>query len=629
MSNQKSKQNFARVLFIELSLLALFAVALALWIADLISPSFQKEILSVIAVIGLLPVAASAWRSLIAKKINVDLLATIALFFSFITGEWGSLLFINLMLSSARLLGLYTERRARTSLDSLAKLKPSQARVLRGIDGEERSAEIPLDEVRIGDLVMVGLGEQIPVDGVVFEGAATVDQSSLTGESMPVLRVKNDKVFSATTIASGHIVVRAKKVGAQTTFERMIALVESSQAAKTRMNTTAERFASWYIGGMLFVSVLIYAMTFDTKLVLAVVLVVCADDIAIAIPLAYVASIGAAARRGIIIKSADFLERAAKITTLVVDKTGTLTIGHLAVKEFYSFSAQGERGLLAIASTACKNSSHPVSKAIVAYAEKQGVASKEPDHIEEAEGRGIQSSQEGKNILIGRVEFLRERGIAIGEETMALLKKIEGEGNNATLIAVNGETQGLFALSDELRDGVAATIASLKKSGLHEMVMLTGDNKNAAARIATSAGIGEYHAGLLPEQKVSYLSVHLGKGKTVAMVGDGVNDAAVITRADIGIAMGTIGTDAAIDSADIVLMEDDFGKLAELRAIARKVIAVARENFAIWAVVNGIGLYFVFTGVFDPSKAAAYNFLTDFIPIANSLRLFNHRGKKI
>lgn len=614
--------NPQHALRIELTILALFMCALTLWIFDLIPHSIQNEVLWTLTTIGLLPVIKSAWGSLIERKINVDLLATIALIFSLISGEWGSLLFINLMLSSARVLGIYTERRVRTSLKSLEKLKPSKARVLRN----SHSVEIPLNEVRVGDLVLVNLGEQIPVDGTIFDGMATINQSSLTGESLPVFRTKNEMVFAATMVVAGHLTIRAKRVGAQTTFERMIALVESSQKAKTRMKTTAERFASWYIVIMLIIATVLYIATADTKLVLAVVLVVCADDIAIAIPLAYVASIGAAARRGIIIKSADFLERAAKITTLIVDKTGTITMGNLVIKNIYSLGMFTPEHLLSIAGTACKNSTHPISKAIVSYTQERLISIPEPDHTEELAGRGMISTSKGHQIVIGRVEMLREQGISIENGALQKLKEIEAEGSNATFVVQDGIIVGLFSLADELRGDVKETIVALKEGGVRETIMLTGDNETVAQKISQSAGIDEYHARLLPEQKVSYLSTYLGKGKTVAMVGDGVNDAAVITRADIGIAMGTIGTDAAIESADIVLMKDDFGKLLELRKIARNVLSVAHQNFAFWAVINSVGLYFVFTGVFDPSRAAAYNFITDFIPIFNSLRLFRFRG---
>lgn len=625
MSN--GRFNFKRAFYFELTLIVLFISTLLLYIGDVIPPQFRIEVLGFVAIIGLIPVGRSAFLSLKARKINVDLLATIALFFSWISTEWGSLLFINLMLTSARLLDLYTKKRVRSSLESLIKLKPTRARVLR----DDKPVEIPLKEVRVGDLVIINLGEQIPVDGSVFSGSATVNQASLTGESVPVLREFGSKVLSATVVVSGNIIVRVERVGVETTFEKMIRLVEKAESEKTRMKTIAERFASWYIGIMLLVSIALYLVTHNTLLVLSVVLVVCADDIAIAIPLAYIASIGTAAKRGIIIKSADFLDQAAKITTLVVDKTGTLTLGKLAVMDVRAFDGSDRPHLLEIAGAICARSTHPVSVAIFEYAKMNGCTCKSPADFKEYEGRGtVGTDATGGKIIIGRAEFLSEQGVELNEEVRTVADADALAGNNVTLLAYKGQVVGLFALADELREGVAGAIKSLKKSGINEVVMLTGDNDGVAKNVADILGIDKYYSKLLPEHKVLVLKDYIRKsGRTVAMVGDGVNDAAVLTLADVGIAMGTIGTDAAIDSADIVLMQDDFSKIVELRVIAKKVLAVAKENFLIWGLVNGIGLYFVFTGVFNPSKAAAYNFLTDFIPIANSLRLFTYREKKV
>ena len=624
--NETKRFDFKKAFYFEITLIVLFILMLALYLGNIIPGKFKIELLGIVALIGLIPVSRSALESIRNRQINVDLLATIALLFSWISAEWGSMLFINLMLTLARVLDIFTKRRVRTSLESLIKLKPLKACVLRG----EQSVEISLDEVKRGDLVMVNLGEQIPVDGKVHSGSATINQASLTGESLPVLREVGALVLSSTVVVSGNIIVRVERIGAETTFERMIKLVESSQTEKTKMKTLVEKFASWYISIMLLVSIVLYLATKDTRLVLAVVLVVCADDIAIAIPLAYIAAIGTAARHGIIIKSADFLDQAAKITTLVVDKTGTLTLGKLAVRGMHSFGSKQEEQVLELSGAICARSTHPVSVAITDYSKNNGCTCKPLENFKEFEGRGIIGTDiEGREIVIGRVEFLDERGIRLSGEGEREAAGWVSSGNNVTLIALDGKIIGLFALADEIREGVASSIKTLKQTGVKEIVMLTGDNDGVAKNIARQLGIDKYYAKLLPEHKVLVLKDYIGKnGRTVAMMGDGVNDAAVLTRSDIGIAMGGIGTDAAIESSDIVLMQDDFGKIVELRTIAKKTLAVVRENFIIWGVVNAIGLYFVFTHIFTPSYAAAYNFLTDFIPIANALRLFSYRQKQ-
>lgn len=619
------RRNFLNTFTFEVTLIILFTLSLGLYASKAVPVQFQIIVFGVIGIVGLIPVARSAGESLRNRKINVDLLAAIALIFSFLSGEWGSMLFINLMLTSARILDIYTKRRARISLESLAKLKPQNAHLF--TDGGTHL--VPLSEIHVGDMVAINLGEQIPVDGIVIKGSATVDQSSLTGESVPVLRAINDRVLSATVVVSGNIIVQTERVGTETTFERMIKLVESAQDAKTRMKTIAERFASWYITIMLIVAIGLYMVTRNLALVLSVVLVVCADDIAIAIPLAFITSIGAAARQGIIVKGADFLEQFSKITTLIVDKTGTVTMGKMVVQRVQTFGTIPVEKALELSGVICRGSTHPVSKAIIHYIEERGIVCKEPDSFEEIEGRGIRGSKDDTNIIIGRLEFLNESGIFPNDAVAAAIQKEQAQGNNVTLISVNKEIVGVFGLADEIREDVATTITSLKKSGVNETVMLTGDNETVAQAIAKQTGIGKYHAGLLPENKVSLLTQYLGKKKTVAMVGDGVNDAAVLARADIGIAMGGIGSDAAIESADVVLMQDDFSKILELREISRKVLRVARGNFLIWIIANVVGLYFVFNGTFDPPRAAAYNFLTDFIPIINSLRLFYYKKKMI
>lgn len=617
--------DFKKALRFEISLVVLFVITFVLYGGGLLPEKFEGQIIGIVGFVGIFPVAQSALRSLREKKVNVDLLAAIALFFSFISAEWGSMLFINLMLAGARVLDLYTKRRVRISLESLIKLKPLKARIIRN----DESIEIPLEEVRVGDMVIVNLGEQIPVDGVVFKGSATVNQASLTGESIPLLREPGSPVLSATVVVSGNIIVRAERIGSETTFERMINLIEASHDAKTRMRTSAERFSSWYISVMLVFAAALYLMTNDTRLVLAVVLVVCADDIAIAVPLAYIVAVGTAARRGIIVKSADFLELAAKITTLVVDKTGTLTLGKLGVENVYSFNNASRAQVLERSGVICARSNHPVATAIMEYARENDCSCTPLEKFKEVEGRGIiGTSPDDKEIIIGRLEFINEQGVELDDVAKKAVSEEVAKGNNVTFLALNKNVIGMFALADKMRDGVAASIKTLRETGVNEFIMLTGDNEGVAKKIADRLGIEKYYSKLLPEHKVFVLKDYLGKhDRVVAMIGDGVNDAAVITRADVGIAMGGIGSDTAIESADIVLMEDNFKKVVELRGISKKVSAIVRENFIIWGTVNAIGLYLVFTHIIGPSGAAAYNFLTDFIPIANSLRLFRYHEK--
>ncbi|MFA5997432.1 MAG: cation-translocating P-type ATPase [Candidatus Paceibacterota bacterium] len=616
-------QNFKKSVHSETALVILFFVTFFFYYTNLLPHEFNEILFAVVGFIGLYPVVKSAVQSLKEKKVNVDLLAAIALFFSFISAEWGAMLFINLMLSGARLLDVYTKRRVHISLESLAKIKPSHARVLRN----DQPIDIPLSDVCLNDLVVVNLGEQIPVDGTITKGSATINQASLTGESIPILREVGEQVLSATVVVSGNIIIRAEHIGTETTFEKMIKLVEESSEAKSRMRTSAERFSSWYISIMLAVAIILYGITQDQRLVLAVVLVVCADDIAIAVPLAYIAGIGTAARRGIIVKSADILERASEITTLVVDKTGTLTLGKMSVASVIPFGGASLHQILELAGSICARSTHPVSVAIFDYSKEHGSPCPPTDTFKEIEGRGITGTNKQQDkIIIGRIEFLHEQGVQLEEEAYRIVLGESEKGHNVTLIAKNNELLGVFTLADQVRSEVYSSIKELRKRGIKEIVMLTGDSEGVAKSIAKILHIDKYYSELMPKHKVFVLRDFLGKGgRTVAMVGDGVNDAAVLARADVGIAMGGIGSDAAIESADVVLMQDNFGKIVELHSISKKVRGIVNGNFIIWGVVNAIGLYFVFMHIFGPAQAAAYNFLTDFLPIANALRMFRFK----
>ncbi len=622
--NKKFSKDFSKQLRREITLASLFITTLVVHIFGVLPSSINVFLLGGVIILGIIPVALSAWESLLERKINVDLLATIALVFSLIAQEWSSALFINLMLSSARILGLYTSRHTKKTLEHLLSLKPLRARVMR----EGKSLFIALSRVRVGDHVLVNLGEQIPVDGVVLSGVASIDQASLTGESLPQIKQAKDQVLSSTIVVAGNLVVEAQKVGKETLFERMIALVESSEKAKTRVKTRAERFASWYIGIMLVAAILLYLVTQDERLVLAAILVVCADEIAVAIPIAYVAALGAAARRGMIIKSADILERAASMTKIIMDKTGTLTRGVLSVKHMIPFKGSSLAHAVELSGIVCHNSTHPIAKAISRFAESEGILCREPDHFEEIQGRGIIGTVNGEDIIMGRPEFLEEQGVTFNDKIREIILEEVSHGYSVVVVATKKSPLGIFSLADEIRPHAKEIIENLKRSGIKETIMLTGDNDSIARDVAHTVGIDRYYAGLFPEQKIRILEDHLRPGETVGYIGDGVNDAAVISRADIGIAMGTTGSDVAIESSDIVLVKDDLSKISEVRDLSQKVFEVVRGNFILWALFNIVGLYFVFTGVFGPSEAALYNFLTDFIPIANSIRLLRYQPEK-
>ncbi len=580
--------------------------------------SFDDRALFVLAFIGTIPVVISAFRSLKNREISIDLLASIALVASMLAKEWPSAVFINLMLSSARIFGRYTEGQARRAIQSLLKLRPQQVKVRRA----GAVTEISVEDVKVGDLVVIEAGERVAVDGIVEDGTASIDQSSLTGESIPVSKQKGDRVFSSTLNVSGTLEVRADKIGSDTTLAKIIRLVESSQESKAGIHTIAESFTTWYISSTLIGAVIVYFWTGNLNFVLALLLVACADDIAVAVPLAFLAAIGTAARQGIIIKGGDFLEGLTKVKTLLMDKTGTLTAGILRVQAVVPFDNFSSDDLIKYAATAECLSDHPAAKAIVLYAKEKHIDHPQPNNCHETPGKGSVGELDGKEIISGKLTFMQDKKIPVSNHQLGDLESAKNKGLNTTLIAYGGELIGFIGLADQIRPEVPEAIKELKSLGVSKLVMLTGDNEKVAQKIADEVGITDIHANLLPEDKLTYIKKELNKKTKVAMVGDGVNDAAALALADVGIAMGVIGSDAAIEAADIALMKDDFSKIGDAIELGRYTMSVARQDFWIWGIVNAIGFGLVIAGVIGPAGAAAYNFATDFIPFANSSRLF-------
>ena len=587
--------------------------------STLLPKQFIEPSLIVGSLIGIIPVLIGAIKALMRRKITVDLLASVALLFSIVDRQWNSAVFITLMITSARIFGEYTEGKARMAIQSLLKLRPEKVRVKNGKD----IIIIPVEDVKRGDLVVVESGDRIPVDGRVLEGEASIDQSSLTGESVPIEKKKDDQVFSSTLNVSGSIIVKTEKIGKDTTLEKIISLVEHAQSGKADIQTTADRFTTWYVALTFFGAIVLFSITKNTTFVLSILLVTCADDIAVAIPLAFWAAVGYAAKRGIIVKGGNFIEGLSRVKTLVVDKTGTITKGKITVHEVIALGSAKKDDVIHAALVSSVISKHPISKAIFAYGIKKFSIKKvtTPEKFREYPGKGITAFDGATHLIIGNHRFLEEQGIPVSYDTVKSISYYENRGLSVILVSKGGKCIGMMTLADEIREHISGSIVKLRHLGVERIIMLSGDNERVTKRIADEVGIDEYHAAMLPKDKVAFIETHAGKKGKLAMVGDGVNDAAALARADIGIAMGVIGSDAAIESSDIALMKDDFSKIAEVMTIGKYTVTIARQNFMVWGVVNAVGLGLVFAGVIGPQGAAAYNFVTDFFPLINSMRL--------
>jgi Zn2+/Cd2+-exporting ATPase len=597
---------------IILTILSLFALAIK-----------QEVALTFVSICGLLPVLFSAIKSLINRKITVDLLASIALIFALVNKEFYSAVFISLMLVSARFLARFTEDRSRQAIKKLLKLKPTKVLV----KSEKGIIEKSIEKINIGDLIIISSGERVAVDGVVVEGTANVDQSSLTGESKPIFKKAGDEVLSSTLNISGSLVVKTVKVGQDTAFAKIVKLVEESQKEKAPISSVADKFSALYIILTIIGSLLLYFFTFNLKLVLAVLLVTCADDLAIAIPLAFTVSIGTMARKGIIVKGASFIEGLSKIKLMIFDKTGTITEGRPKVKRLFIFNKYPGEKFLGIMGGLNIESGHPTAKAICRFVKKRNIDIYNVDQIHEEVGYGIGGVVNGEKVLAGNLQFLKKYEVNFSEKQLSIIKKEKSLGNMLVALAVDKSLIGFLTLSDSIRHHAPIVMKELKKAGVERIVILTGDNETVTGQIAEEVGIIEFQANLLPRDKINFIKSCLNKKYKVGMVGDGINDAASLALVDISFAMGGIGSDATIEAADIALMKDDLLNITDAMKIGKKTMKIINQNLILWGVINLVGLALVFLGIFGPSAAALYNFISDFIPPANSLRLLKFSKK--
>jgi heavy metal translocating P-type ATPase len=574
--------------------------------------------MSILALAGTVPVLINSFKALTKKEITVDHLASVALMFSFFTKEWHSAVFINLMLASARIFDRWTEKRKDSIINSLLKYRPTQIKVL--VDGDIVTKSI--EAVKVGDIISVEEGVRVPVDGALTEGQGSVDESTLTGESIPVTKKKGDKVYSSTLNTSGSFYMKAEKLASESTLAKIIIMIEESSLKKSKTVKIVSKFTKWYVLLTFLGSGILYLFTGNVEIVLAVLLVVCADDIAVSVPLAFTVATAKAAQRGILVKSSDVLERISKIRTFVTDKTGTLTFGKPKVEDVISLGKFNLKRLFGYLGTVEINSNHPVSKSIILFLESKKIKIQKPDSFREDPGEGIVAKIDSKEIVAGKVEFLERNDVHISKEFKETFIELNQRGLSLTLIGLDKKLIGYLTFVDQVRPSARRLIEETKRLGVKSWVMLTGDNQIMARRVADEVGVSDYRVGLKADEKIKEIeNIKKTSDGLVAMMGDGVNDAASLAMADVSFAMGVAGSDAAINAADVALMTDNLEKIPEAMKLGNKTNEIVTQNFVIWAATNLIGLGLVFAGVLSPTGAATYNFLTDFVPIFNSLRL--------
>jgi Cd2+/Zn2+-exporting ATPase/Cu+-exporting ATPase len=528
-----------------------------------------------------------------------------------LVGEWATAVVVVFFMRIGDYAERFTAERARRAVKDLTALAPQRARVER--EGVE--AEVTIAEVRPGMTVVVRPGERIPVDGVVLAGYATLNQAAITGEALPVEVGPGATVFAATIAQLGALHVRATLVGRDTTFGRVITLVEEAEAHRADVQRIADRFSAWYLPVVTVVALLTFLLRRDPLATAAVLVVACSCSFALATPIAMLASIGAAAKRGLIIKGGKYLETLAKADVLLVDKTGTLTLGLPQITDVVPLNGMAGDEVLALAAAAERDSEHPLAQAVREAAAGRGLVVAAPEAFVAIPGEGVRARVGGRQVSVGSRRLLAGRASIPPE-----VADLEAQGKTLLVVTHDGEPAGLLAAADTPRPEIPVALARAHELGIRKIELLTGDNLGSAAALAGRLGIA-YRANLLPEDKIRIVKEYQAQGHTVVMVGDGVNDAPALAQADVGIAMGAAGTDVAIEAAHIALMREDWTLVPEVLQLAQRTMGVVRFNIGFTAVYNLLGLTLAALGFLPPMLAAAAQSLPDLGILGNSARL--------
>lgn len=566
------------------------------------------------------PIMKNAFQGLRYRVVGIEALVTAAVIGAILIQEYWEAAAVTFLFLFGSYLEARTLEKTRSSLKSLMDLAPSITSVMRnGIE-----SKVPTDEVVQGDVVLVRPGESIPVDGVIVKGKATINQAAITGESVPVGREKGAEVFSGTVIEHGYLEIRSEKVGEDTTFARILSLVEEAQEAKAPTQKFIEKFAKYYTPAIFIAAIAVYLFTKDIELTLTLLVIACPGAMVISAPVSIVAGIGNGAKRAVLFKGGDTLERTGKVQVVAFDKTGTLTVGKPQVTAIRAFGMDEDK-LMMMAARAEYASEHHLAKAILAKASPGIVTALIPaEEFQALPGKGIAATVDGVKLYIGNRKLMEESGIPFHEEVAYYVSSEEHRAQTVVFVADDKRLLGLISIADVLREDAYELVNALKKSGVKKVVMLTGDNKRAAAAIARALGIDEYYAELLPEEKVKVLQ-ELQKDEMVAMIGDGVNDAPALAIADAGIAMGGSGTDAAIETADVVLMSDRLANLPYALGLSRATMLNMRQNIYFAVAVVVILLIGVLTKQVFMASGMLVHELSVLFVVLNAMRLTRYR----
>lgn len=560
-----------------------------------------------------------------AFDIKADVLVSIALIASIIIGEDFAAGEIAFIMQLGALLEDLTVAKARAGIEKLVHLTPRTARRISGTSEEI----IPAEDVHVGDLLRVLPGEAIPVDGVITSGETSVNQAVMTGESLPVDKGPGDEVSSGTVNQFGAFEMKASKVGEDSSIQRMIRLVQSADAGKAKIVSLADRWATWIVVIALTAAVLTWLISGEIIRAVTILVVFCPCALVLATPTAIMAAIGNATKHGFLIREGDALERLAAVKKITFDKTGTLTYGTPQVTAVVSYLKDLSWGnLYAYAASAELNSEHPLGKAIVhSYKEEMKNAPTAPEDFKMLPGRGVRALTDSHRVFAGNHELFAENDITLTEEMTGKAEIFLEKGCTVIYLAVDNRSAGFIALSDILRQNAADTIDAVKDCGVTP-VLLTGDHENAAGHIARQLHISEMHANCLPEDKLNWIDSYEQQNQPVCMIGDGINDAPALKKAAVGIAMGKIGSDIAVDAADIALVNDDIRELPHLLRLAKRMMSTIRLNLTFSMTLNFIAIILAISGILNPVVGALVHNAGSVLVIINSALLLGWKEKQ-
>jgi len=593
--------------------------------------TLRDALMFVAALIAGWDIAGRAFFALRNRHVSIELLVTIATVGALAIGEYWEAAAVTFLFMLGAYLEARTMNRTRRALQELLELAPTSAIVLR--DGQQ--VEVMPHLVAPGEIVLVKPGAKVPVDGEVVIGRAAINESAITGESMPVDKIEGDRVFAGTVSQNGVLQVRATGVGADTTLARIVRRVEEAQEERAPTQRFIERFAQWYTPAIIVLSAVAYIISRDIELALTLLVIGCPGALVISTPVSVVAGIGQAAKRGILIKGGEYLENAAKITALALDKTGTITQGKPHLTDVIALGADdapasdaysaAQQRVLTIAAIAEAGSEHPLAVPVVNEA-RAGGEIPHADAFENLPGRGIVAQHNGQRIAVGTPALMADLGVPVGAAADAQMIALKEAGKTAVLVALDGEAIGVLGIADVAREAAPGVIARLRRAGLKQIVMLTGDDPRTAQAIGQAVGIDAIEAGLLPEDKLERIRRLQREGHVVAMVGDGVNDAPALAAANIGIAMGAAGTDVALETADIALMADDLNKIPESIELSKATLRNIHQNVVI-ALLTVTGLLAgVLLGEVHMAGGMFIHEVSVLVVILNGMRLLRGNG---